>query len=246
MLILAIDTTSEPGGVGVFLDRECLSQVVNQDPANRYAVSLFPMVDRALEEAKFRHGVAARGLADIGLIAVATGPGSFTGIRVGLAAAQGWAKAFGLPVCGVSVLEALVEAGQVQTEWAASILDARRGDFYLGLFRRQPATDGTYSAFPQPAGEGWLLKAGELGAFFSTHLPEGVAATCVVRGHDQAVVALRQSVASSGQWQAVTGTLVEAVAHIALRNWQKGRPQTKSVLDALYIRRPDAELYWKG
>ena len=101
MLILALDTTSEVGGVGIFRDHECLARVANDGPANRYSVSLFYMVDQAIEEAKVRHGVPVRGLADIGLIAVATGPGSFTGIRVGLAAAQGWAKAFGLPVRGV-------------------------------------------------------------------------------------------------------------------------------------------------
>ena len=97
MLILAIDTTSEVGGAAIFRDHVCLARIANDGPANRYSVSLFSMVDQAIEEAKARHGVPVRGLADMGLIAVANGPGSFTGIRVGLAAAQGWAKAFGLP-----------------------------------------------------------------------------------------------------------------------------------------------------
>jgi tRNA threonylcarbamoyladenosine biosynthesis protein TsaB len=246
MLILAFDTTSEVGGVGIFRDEECLARVANDGPANRYSISLFYMVDQAIEEAKAWHGVPVRGLADVGLIAVATGPGSFTGIRVGLAAAQGWAKAFGLPVRGVSVLEALVEAGQVRTDWATPILDARRGEFFVGLFRRQPEGHAACQPFYVPSAEGWLLRPAELGPFLTRRLPEGVGATCVVRGHDRAALSLRENLSSSFQWQAVMGTLVEPVAHLGFRDYQTGKLQAASDLDAYYIRRSDAELNWKG
>src|SRR5207237_9665483 len=76
------------------------------------------------------------GLRDIELFAVATGPGSFTGLRVGLAAAQGWAQAFGRPVRGVSVLEAMVEEARPEAVWTVPVLDARWGEFCVGLFRR--------------------------------------------------------------------------------------------------------------
>ena len=259
MLILAFDTTSELGGVGIFRDHECLARVANDGPANRYSVSLFNMVDQAMEEAKVRHGMPVRGLADMGLLAVATGPGSFTGIRVGLAAAQGWAKAFGLPVRGVSVLEALVEAAQTPTDWAAPILDARRGEFFVGLFQRiVGATLVVAPGRPQgpplqedrlsyvPAGNGWLLRPEELDPFLSRHLPEGVGATCVVRGHDRATLALPENLSGSLQWQAVRGTLVESVARLGFRDYRAGKPQAADDLDAYYIRRPDAELNWKG
>jgi tRNA threonylcarbamoyladenosine biosynthesis protein TsaB len=246
MLILALDTTSEVGGLGIFRDYECLAHVANDGPANRYSVSLFPMLAQAIEEANLRHGVPARGLADLELIAAATGPGSFTGIRVGLAAAQGWAKAFGLPVRGVSVLEALVEAAHLRTYWATPILDARRGEFFVGLFQR--LAEGVAGCRPTylPAGEGWLLKPAELGPFLTRRLPEGVVTTCVVRGHDRAALALRENFLNSFQWQMVTGTLVAAVAHLGLRAYQTGKPQAPGDLDAHYIRRSDAELYWKG
>ena len=255
MLILAFDTTSEVGGVGVFRDHECLARVANDGPANRYSVSLFSMVDQAMEEAEARYGVCARGLAEIGLIAVASGPGSFTGIRVGLAAAQGWAKAFGLPVRGVSVLEALVEAVQIRTEWATPILDARRGEFFVGLFRRAlgvpPGQDGGPMR-PQgqsqqqgrpcfvPASEGWLLRRAELGPFLASRPPSAVGTTCVIREHDRAALSLREELPGELQWQVVTGMLVEQVARLGLRDY--GKPQRASDLDAYYIRRPDAEL----
>ena len=255
MLILAFDTTSEVGGVGIFRDHECLARVANEGPANRYSVSLFSMVDLAIEEAEARHGVCARGLAEMGLIAVASGPGSFTGIRVGLAAAQGWAKAFGLPVRGVSVLEALVDAAQIQTEWATPIQDARRGEFFVGLFRRalgvpqgqdggpvrphgQPQQLGR--PFYVPAAGGWLLKRAELGPFLTSRLPAGVGTTCVVRGHDRAALSLPEELTGQLQWQVVTGMLVDQVAHLGLRDYWK--PQRPGDLDAYYIRRPDAEL----
>jgi len=244
MLILAFDTTSEVGGVGVFRDLECLARVANDGPANRYSVSLFYMVERAIDEARARHGVPARGLADMELIAVATGPGSFTGIRVGLAAAQGWAKAFGVPVRGVSVLEALVEAAQIRAVWAVPILDARRGEFFVGLFHREPEGDSGGQSSNVPAAEGWLLKPAEVGPFLTHRLSEGVGATCVLREHDRAVLALRESLPSSFQWQVVAGTLVEPIARLGLRDY--GIPQAAGALDAYYIRRPDAELNWKG
>jgi tRNA threonylcarbamoyladenosine biosynthesis protein TsaB len=258
MLILAFDTTSEVGGVGIFRDQECLAQVANDGPANRYSVSLFSMVDRAVKEARVRHGVPARGLADMDLIAVATGPGSFTGIRVGLAAALGWAKAFGLPIRGVSVLEALVEAAQVGTDCAVPILDARRGEFFVGLFHR--AGGATFADAPgEPqgptpqedrrsfvsAGDGWLLTPAELGPFLATRLPQTTAATCVVRRHDRAALALPESLPSSLLWRSVTGTLVESIACLGLREFRTAKPQAAGDLAAHYIRRPDAELSWK-
>jgi len=257
MLILAFDTTSEAGGVGIFRGSRCLAEVVSDGPANRYSLSLFDMVDRVIDEAKTRHGVPGRGLADLGLIAVASGPGSFTGIRVGLAAAQGWAKAFGLPARGVSVLAALVEAAPIRTEWAAAILDARRGEFFVGLFQRVGAALVAAPGQPQelpvkeedrffvPAGEGWLLKPAELVPFLARHLPEETGATCVARGHDRAALALCGTLPSSFSRQVVQGTLVEPVARLGFREYRAGKPQAASDLDAYYIRRPDAELYWK-
>jgi tRNA A37 threonylcarbamoyladenosine modification protein TsaB len=143
-------------------------------------------------------------------------------------------------------LEALVEAAQIRTDWATSILDARRGEFFVGLFYRQPEGDTDYQPCYLPADEGRLLKSEELDPFLTSRLPEGVRATGVVRGHDREALALRENLSSSFQWQAVTGTLVEAVARLGFRDYRTGKQQAASDLDAHYIRRSDAELYWKG
>src|SRR5437762_3760123 len=128
MLVLAFDTTSGHGGAAIYRDLERLACARNLGSAN-YSVTLFQMVEGLLAQLNL-------GLRDVELFAVATGPGSFTGIRVGLAAAQGWAQAFGRPVQGVSVLEAMVEEARPEAVWAAPVLDARRGEFFVGLFRR--------------------------------------------------------------------------------------------------------------
>ena len=128
VLVLAFDTTSEYGGAAIYRDLERLACARNLGSAN-YSVTLFQMVEGLLAQLNL-------GLRDIELFAVATGPGSFTGIRVGIAAAQGWAQAFGRPVRGVSVLEAMVEEARPEAVWAAPVLDARRGEFFVGLFRR--------------------------------------------------------------------------------------------------------------
>jgi len=296
MLILAFDTTSEKGGVGIFRDAECLVLVPNDGPANRYSITLFEMVEQALAQAHLE-------LREIDLYAAANGPGSFTGIRVGLAAARAWGRAFDRRVRGVSVLEALVnkqglgtrDSGLGETpasracqrgsqeslpspggegarrrregaphfagrggegflpsqgspgpEWYFPILDARRGEFFLGGFRRKPSE--LLSSARQdyePADGGWVLKPESLRAFVEGRLTSGASATCLVRAHDQAAADLRASLPTSLNWQQVEGALVDSIADIALKEEQSSRPCPDAKLDAYYIRRPDAEINWK-
>jgi tRNA threonylcarbamoyladenosine biosynthesis protein TsaB len=229
VLVLAFDTTSEHGGAGIYRDEQCLLCATNQGPANLYSVTLFQIVEGLFSDARLS-------LRDIELFAVATGPGSFTGIRVGLAAAKGWGTACDRPVQGISVLEAIVDAAGPQSECAIPIVDARRGEFYVGLYRRlQP--EGRF----EPQGEGRVLNAGALPAFLQQlRLSEPAAITCIAREHDRLSQSL--SLPASLQWQIVSGSLVGSLARLALRAHGQGRTQSAAQLDACYIRRPDAEL----
>ena len=274
MLILAFDTTSEKGGVGIFRDAECLALVPNEGPANRYSITLFEMVEQALAQAHLE-------LREIDLYAAANGPGSFTGIRVGLAAARAWGKAFDRPVRGVSVLEAMVHKqgqhrelgtrchlrgrglptrrhwqqgtegflpaqGSPGPDWYFPILDARRGEFFVGGFRRKPSELPSAARQDyEPADGGWVLKPESLRAFLEERLTSGASATCLVRAHDQAAADLRASLPASLNWQQVEGALVDSIAGIALKEEQSSRPCPDAKLDAYYIRRPDAEINWK-
>jgi tRNA threonylcarbamoyladenosine biosynthesis protein TsaB len=236
MLILALDTTNERGGAGIFRDADGLAMAENDGRAN-YSVLIFEMVERLLAETLLK-------LADVDLFAVSNGPGSFTGIRVGVAAAQGWATTFGRPACGISELEALAVQAQPDTEWAASLLDARRGELYAGLFRRiagSAAAPAKYEAL----GEGWISKPGDLAEAFSQKLPAGANLTCLVREHDQAARNAAEVLPGTIRRQVVPGLLVPAIARIAAQRRSEGKIQSPAELDACYIRRTDAELHWQ-
>jgi tRNA threonylcarbamoyl adenosine modification protein YeaZ len=239
MLILALDTTSEEGGVGIFRGAECLALVPNDGEANQYSVTLFELAERALAEAHLELG-------EIELYAAANGPGSFTGIRVGLAAALAWGKVFDRPVRGVSVLEAMVSKAHPTSDWALPIMDARRGEFYLGSFEHNSSASrkGASPVF-KPADAGWLFKREALLAFIEQRVPVGASATALARASDQSAAGLCASLPESIAWKQVDGVLLDSIAEIAQRDWQWNPSQVPAKLDAYYIRRPDAEVNWK-
>lgn len=129
MLILALDTALDRTSVALADGgRIAVSQSVLMDRG--HAERLLPMIDAVLAEA----GVAA---ADIERIAVDVGPGSFTGIRIAVAAARGLALALGVPAVGIVSLSAIAASLSEPADGAVlSVVDARRGELYAGLCDR--------------------------------------------------------------------------------------------------------------
>ena len=236
-----MDTTSEHGGVALYRDQECLAGIPNTG-TSAFSITLFQMADRALEEAGIKLSGQSLNLHDVDLFAAANGPGSFTGIRTGLAAVQGWATALGRPVVGVSILEAMVHEAQPETERAVAIMDARRGEFYVGLFKRDPSI-GPH-AF-QAEGEGMVMAPEPLGRVLEEQLHSGATVTCIIRENDAPAQVLRQDLPGALIWKAAPGFLVGSIARIAWEAYRRGNAQTPAQLDALYIRRSDAELNWR-
>ncbi len=239
MLILAIDTTSEAGGAAIFQDDRCLLEVAHSGAANEYSAALFEMTERLIAEVASGASPALKSMAEIELFAVANGPGSFTGIRVGVAAVQAWAKVFAKPVKGVSVLEALVEAAQPQTKTALTVLNAYRGEFYVGEFLRND--EGRF----EKRGEGRVATVAAIKDRQSALAAERASWTCLVRAHDKTSQALRAQLPGDLKWQVVEGTLLGAIAGIARRAALEGHLDLPGQLDAYYIRHTDAELNWK-
>ena len=238
MLILALDTTSPDGSVALFRDLGPLGEV-RSDGRTHYSVALFEMVERLLSG-------AGASLAEVDLFAAATGPGSFTGIRVGLAAAQAWAKAFGRPVWGISVLEAMVEAARPDALVAIPLLDARRSEFYLGIFRREGTDKAEESRFSLD-GEGQALSAARIAELVEQLAQTGVpAVSLVARDSDQAALGLRAQLPGWVQWFTVSSYLAGSIASLASRAAREGKLQQPEELDAFYIRRSDAEVNWRG
>jgi tRNA threonylcarbamoyl adenosine modification protein YeaZ len=227
------------GGVGIFRETDCLASARYDGPANHDSVTLFEMLERALAQSQLA-------LSDIELYAVANGPGSFTGIRVGLAAARAWGKVFGKPVRSVSILAALVTKANVTTDWAFPILDGRRGEFFLGCFRRITGAESSAGrANYESADPGWVLKPDLVRAFLEERLADGADATCLARAHDSAALALCESLPCAGR-RCIEGMLMDSIASMALWEERTSVPQSDAQLDAYYIRRPEAEVKWKA
>src|SRR5256885_1031056 len=129
MLTLAIDTTSDFGSIALADDDGVREEVLLHAPQG-FSQILFGHIEALLERQNLK-------LVDVELFAGASGPGSFNGVRVGLAAIKGLAAVLGRPAAAVSNLAALAEFGE--RELRAPIIDARRGEVYAAVFDRRGA-----------------------------------------------------------------------------------------------------------
>src|SRR5215831_17799674 len=129
MRVLAVDTSSERGSVCVAQDTQVLGEV-RIASSIQYSERLFRSIEFLFHYLPFE-------LADIDLFVAARGPGSFTGLRVGLAAMEAFAAAHGKPGAGVSTLEALAWKCGPKKQWIAPVIDARRGEVYAAIYRRE-------------------------------------------------------------------------------------------------------------
>ena len=129
MLILALDTTSRPGSAAVVDNDEVLSEIVG-DASQTHAERLPHDLMRALDAARVP-------LDSIDLLAVAAGPGSFTGLRVGIAAMQGLAMSTGRTIVPVSALDAVATAGADGAGLVGAWIDAQRGEVFAALYDRE-------------------------------------------------------------------------------------------------------------
>jgi tRNA threonylcarbamoyladenosine biosynthesis protein TsaB len=231
MLILALDTTTRAGSLSLVHDGHVLETCVG-DAARTHATRLPGDILDVLSRHRFT-------LRDVGLYGVAAGPGSFTGLRIGIATIQGLAFAHGRLVAGVSALDALVEAdGQARPaaagELRAAWMDAQRGEVYACLYRRDPA--------------GWAAVAGPVVAAPAAVLTEwgpliGEGALRLVGDGAAAYVELlRQALGSRAAVADPVPPLAPAIAALADRAHQAGRSGPPHAIRPLYIRRPDAEL----
>jgi tRNA threonylcarbamoyladenosine biosynthesis protein TsaB len=219
-LILAVDTTHEFGSLALARGGELLEETLLHSPTG-FGHVLFPQLAALLE----RQGVRASG---IDCYAAANGPGSFTGVRVGLACIKGLAEANGKPAVAVSNLRAAAASGSAPLR--AAVFDARRGEVYGAVY---DAAGRAVSPEVVARFGDWLsgLPEGEL-EFVSTDFTPFRAALEGTRFAGAPVVEAPRALAG-------------AVARIALVEYLNGEAADPAALDANYVRRSDAELFWK-
>ncbi len=175
--VLAVDTTSEFGSIALVEDQRVLEEVPLHSP-DGFGHVLFDEIDRLLA----RHGVA---LDEMDCFASASGPGSFTGVRIGLTAVKGLAEATGRKVVAVSNLQALASFGT--RELRATVLDARRGEVYAAVYNAalEPVLEEVVMNFPAwlatlPEGDLEVIKdpralAGAIGRIAASRFALGLA-----------------------------------------------------------------------
>ena len=127
MRLLAVETSTLAGGVAL-LDGDRLRGESVLDVTATHSERLLPAIDRLLAEAGWRPD-------SLEALAVAVGPGSFTGLRIGLSVIKGLALALGLPVAAVPTLDAMAEALPYAAWPVCPVLDARKGEVYACRYR---------------------------------------------------------------------------------------------------------------
>lgn len=127
MLVMGIETSTMQGGVALVSDQGLLSEYTLNVKAT-HTERLLPLVDRALRDAAIM-------LSQVEGLAAGIGPGSFTGLRIGLSTAKGLSAAAGTPLVGVPTLEAMAWTLPFCAHPVCPILDARKGEIYCALFR---------------------------------------------------------------------------------------------------------------
>lgn len=131
-VVLGLDTSTWWASAGVVSGGDVLAEETLESPGN-HAVTVLPLIERVLEK-------AGKNVADLDAVAASAGPGSFSGLRVGLATVKGLAYASDCRLVTVSTLEALASAAGVIDGDVVVLLDARKGEIYWGHYRSKAGT----------------------------------------------------------------------------------------------------------
>ncbi len=219
-MILSLDTTSEFGSVALVSPDGVVEEILLHSPEG-FGHILYEHIARLLA----RNAVT---LDRIDCFAAASGPGSFTGVRVGLTAVKGLAEATAKPAVAVSNLQALAFYGRARLR--ATVIDARRGEVYGGLYDATLNPIAPEIVTPFLA---WLATLPDGGIeFVSVDFTPFQAALSGTRFANAPVIAAPRALAG-------------AVGQIAQQRLMRGEASDPAAIDANYVRRSDAELFWK-
>jgi tRNA threonylcarbamoyladenosine biosynthesis protein TsaB len=234
-LILAIETATRAGNVAVARSRSILSSRVG-DATVSHSANLIELIDQALKDAGTK-------LSDIDLFAAASGPGSFTGLRIGLATVKALASCTGRQVSGISTLAAIAYASGVSGD-VVSLLPAGRGEVFAQRFAAEKgsveATDDAAHLSPRALLERYghlehVTWAGD-GAAQQTELLTDWAGD---KGFP-----VSDSRSNNSGWRILqeTDNLAKAIAALAHKEYEAGRATNADGLHAVYVRASDAEI----
>lgn len=226
MTILAIDTSTRVSSVALAESGRIVAEL-NQDTRLTHSERLMPQIKQLLD-------MAEKTSRDLSAIAVSIGPGSFTGLRIGMATAKTMAYALGIPVVGVPTLDALAWNCPLGGIHLAPMLDAQKGNVYTARYR--------FANGEMIVEEGATVRSFEEAAAMLQTLGE----PCLVVGERQAIrdaSLLTDNVRlAPPHLFAPRAASVALCAEVRLAN---GQADDVMQLEPLYIRRAEAEVLWE-
>ena len=232
MILLALDTCDSRGSLAILRDEEVLTVIAHEGTTD-YSSWVLPTAEAAFQASGLE-------IKQVDVFAVASGPGSFTGVRIGLTTLKAWSEAFGKKVASVSRLEAMAAQSADDREYVAAFADAHRDQVFGGLYQRE--------------GTGLRLVELEMVAAPAEFLHwvnehSGNRPVSWISPDPDKIRSLEewQRHAKGGQRiELSSSVLAPSIGKIGLQRAREGRLVDALTLDAEYIRRPDAETLWKG
>jgi len=221
LLTLAVDTTADFGSIALADENGIREEVLLHTPRG-FSHVLFGAIEALLARQRVL-------LSQIDLFAGASGPGSFTGVRVGLSAIKGLAEVLSKRVVAVSNLEALAEFGKSAAR--ATVIDARRGEVYAALYDGAGGRLVPEVVLPFPK--------------FLSLLPEREI-EWISQDFEPFLPALTGSRFAQYRVVKAPRAMAGAIAGIAIRRAAEGLAQDPAAIEANYVRRSDAELFYKA
>jgi tRNA threonylcarbamoyladenosine biosynthesis protein TsaB len=219
LIILAVHSTSAQLGVGVVSDDVVLAESI-LPPGREHLENLALMINDVIERSRVR-------LKDIDGFGVALGPGSFSGIRIGLATIKGMALALKKPVAGIPSLEIMAWQALKEGESGAALIDARRSQIYLGMYKK---SSSRLSSLNEPL----LVSSIDLNTYL-----EKVPNPLVLCG-DSAVESLIKSISRAARTMIIVPSAA-ACGVLASQRLSRHEPEDLHSIVPIYIRRSDAE-----
>lgn len=234
VLVLSLDTSSPSGSIAV-LSEDRLVGVISTQTDETYSSRIFRQLEFLLAELQLKPD-------SFDLFAVNAGPGSFTGLRVGLTTAKAWAEAFSRPVVPVSGLEAVAIQALGCAE-VIPVIDARRGQLYVGSYKRALAQNSHQPGLVRAAQDSVMSPEEFVGWLDAPERTEGIVATPSRSWLESTLPDWNDG---GHPIREVSPVLAPSIGVLAYLKAREGESVDALTLDANYVRRSDAELNWKG
>lgn len=230
MYVLGIDTATMVCSIGLADLKRTVAEMTLHT-RKTHSERLMPMIQQMIADAELTPQ-------DLSGIAVSIGPGSFTGLRIGITTAKSMAFALGIPVIGIPTLEALAAQFPYSRHLICPIIDAQKGNVYTALYR-------TDEGYPKRTNEYQILNIDDVVKHLLSCGQSVILTGEISEFHEQVQQAADTSSVlhlAPALFRMPRGSVIAA---LGLQQLLKGHGENPSALTPFYIRRSEAEVLWE-